>query len=122
MICGREGDLRPNLAVEIFEDATIKILGVVNCGQLWNSVATDNILLEEFLDGGGGYIGDGLHFDPLDEVFDSYDGEGVVSLCWREFANDIDVPPLQGPRWGDQLRKLCWRLGAMGKLLIGFIG
>jgi hypothetical protein len=32
MIYGHEGDLRPNLAVEIFEDATVKILGIINCG------------------------------------------------------------------------------------------
>jgi hypothetical protein len=91
------------LMVEILAHATIKILGVVNCDLLWNSIVIDGILSEEFLDGHRGYIGDGLCFNPLGEIFYCYNGEGVVSLWWHEFANDVDAPPLQGPRWGDQL-------------------
>jgi hypothetical protein len=86
--------------IDILEHATIKILSIVDCDLLWNSIATDDVLLEEFLDGHDCYVGDGLHLDPLGEVFYFHYGEGVVSLCWREFANDIDAPPLYGPGWG----------------------
>jgi hypothetical protein len=41
-----------------------------------------------------GYVGGWLRFDPLGKILYCYDGEGVVSLCYREFANDIDAPPL----------------------------
>jgi hypothetical protein len=66
---------------ETYEHATIKILGVVNCDLLWNSVATDDILPKEFLNRCRGYVGDVLHFNPLGEAFHRYDSEGVVSLC-----------------------------------------
>jgi hypothetical protein len=81
------------LMTEILEHATIKVLSVVNYDLLWNSIVTNDILLEEFLDGSRGYVGDELRFDPIGEIFYCYNGESVVSLCWREFANDIDAPP-----------------------------
>jgi hypothetical protein len=92
---------------EILEQAAVKVLSVIDYDLLWNSIVTDDVLPEEFLYVCGGYVGDGLCLDPLGEVFHCHNGEGVVSLCWREFANNIDAPPLQGPRWGDQLRRLC---------------
>jgi hypothetical protein len=36
--------------------------------------------------GCGGYVGNRIRFNPL--------GEAVIFLCWREFANDVDAPPL----------------------------
>jgi hypothetical protein len=96
VIYRREEDLHPNLVVEILVHATIEILGVVDCDLLWNFVATDGILPEEFLDGCGGYIGDGLRFNPLGEVFYHHDSKSVVSLCWCEFANDIDAHRYRG--------------------------
>jgi hypothetical protein len=76
-----EGDLRPDLVKEILEHATIKILGIINYDLLWNSIATDDVLPEEFFDGHRGYVGDRLHLNPLREVFDCHDGEGVIALC-----------------------------------------
>jgi hypothetical protein len=52
-----EGDLHPNPITEILEHGTIKILGIVDGYLLRDSVMIDDILLEIFLDGGGGYIG-----------------------------------------------------------------
>jgi hypothetical protein len=70
---------------------------------LWNSITIDDILLKEFLNGCEGYVGKGLCFNPLgDELHSDYE-ESVISLCWCKFADDIDVPPLQRPRWGNQL-------------------
>jgi hypothetical protein len=66
---------------EILEHVTIKILDVVDCDLMWNFVATDDVLPEEFLDGCGGYIGNRLHFNPLSELFHHYYGESVISLC-----------------------------------------
>jgi hypothetical protein len=102
-----EGDLRPDLMAEILKHGTIKIFGVVDRDLLWNSIATDDVLLEKFLDGGGGYVAKRLHFNPFGEVLHCDYSEGVVSLHWCKFANDVSAPALQGPRWSDQLGRLC---------------
>jgi hypothetical protein len=81
---------------EILEHGTIKILGIVNSYLLRDSVTTDDVLLEKFLDSGRGYIGYWLRFNPFGEVLDCNNDEGVVSLGWGEFAHDINAPPLQG--------------------------
>jgi hypothetical protein len=52
-----EGDLHPNLMTEILEHGIIEILGIVDGYLLRDSVMTDDVLPEKFLDGGGGYIG-----------------------------------------------------------------
>jgi hypothetical protein len=67
-----EGDLCPDLVTEILEHGTIEILGIVDGDLLRNSVAINDALPENILDG----------------------GEGVISLCWCRFAHDIDAPPL----------------------------
>jgi hypothetical protein len=94
VVYGCEGDLRSNLMAEILEHGTIKILGVVDCDLMWNSIATDDVLLEELLDGGRGYIGNRLHFNPFDKVLHCDYSESVVSLCRCKFTNDIDAPSL----------------------------
>jgi hypothetical protein len=38
--------------IEILEHGTIKILGIVDVDLLWNSIATDDVLPKELLDGG----------------------------------------------------------------------
>jgi hypothetical protein len=98
-----EGDLCPDLVIEILEHDTIKILGVVNSDLPRDSIATNDILPKKSLDGGGGYVGYRLLFNPFGEVFHCDDGKSVISLCWCNFAHDIDAPPLQGPGWGYQL-------------------
>jgi hypothetical protein len=55
------------------------------------------IFFKKIPDGGGGYIGYWLCFNPFGEVFDCDNGEGVVSVGWCEFAHDIDASLLQGP-------------------------
>jgi hypothetical protein len=94
MVYGHEGDFRLNLVAEILEHGTIKVFSVVDCDLLWNSIATDDVLPEEFLDGHRGNIGDGLCLDPLGEILHCHDGERVFSFCWSEIANDIDAPLL----------------------------
>jgi hypothetical protein len=92
-----KGDRHPDLMIEILEHSTIKILGIVNGDLLRNSVMTDYILPEKFLDGSRGYICYWFCFNLFGEVLDCNNGKGVVSLCWCKFARDIDAPPLQGP-------------------------
>jgi hypothetical protein len=41
-----------------------------------------DVLLEEFLNCCGAYIGEWLRFHPLCEVFDCYNGKGVITLHW----------------------------------------
>jgi hypothetical protein len=89
-----ERDLRPYPITEILEHAAIKIFSIVDCNLLRNSVTTDDVLPEIFLYSCWGYIGDGLRFNPLGEIFHRYNGEGVISLCGCEFVNDIDATPL----------------------------
>jgi hypothetical protein len=77
-----ESDLHFNLLVEIFEHCTVKVFCVINCDLSGNTVSTNNVPLEEPFDGGGAYICDTLCLNPLCEVFDCHDGEGVIVLCW----------------------------------------
>jgi hypothetical protein len=46
VVYGCNGDLHPNLMVEILEHGTIKILGVVDRDMLWNSIGLDDVLPE----------------------------------------------------------------------------
>jgi hypothetical protein len=92
-----KGDLRPDLMSEILEHGTIEILGIVDGDLLRNSVMTDGVMLEKFLDGGRGYICYWFRFNPFGEVLNCNNGEGVVSLCWCKFSHNIDGPPLPGP-------------------------
>jgi hypothetical protein len=89
-----KGDLHPDLMTEILEDSTIEILGIVDGDLLRNSVTTNDVLQEKFLDGGRGYICYWFHFIPFGEVLDCDNSEGVVSLCYCMFSHDIDAPPL----------------------------
>jgi hypothetical protein len=63
-----EGDLHPDLMTEILEHGTIEILGIVDGDMLRNSVTTDNVMLEKFLDGGGRYVCYWFRFNPFGEV------------------------------------------------------
>jgi hypothetical protein len=89
-----KGDLGPDLMTEIFEHSTIEIHGIVNGDLLRNSVMTDDVLLEKFMDGGGGYICYWFRFNPSSEVINWDNGKGVVVLRWCKFSHDIDAPPL----------------------------
>jgi hypothetical protein len=91
-----DGDLHPNLMAEILEHGTVKIIGVVNRDLLWNSISTDDVLPKEFLNGGGGYVGDKLRFNQFGEVLHYDYSESVVSLCWCKFTDNGDAPSLQG--------------------------
>jgi hypothetical protein len=71
-----------------------KVFGVVNNDLLWDSIATDNILLEKLFNSQGGYVGDWLRFNPFHEVFHCHNGKGVIALCWSKFADNVDAPPL----------------------------
>jgi hypothetical protein len=75
-----KGDLRPNLMADILKHGTIKVLGVVDSDLLWHSIATDYVLPEEFLVGGGGYVGSRPRFNPLGEVLHYDYSKSVISL------------------------------------------
>jgi hypothetical protein len=79
---------------EILEHGTIKILGVVNYDLLWNSVATDDVLPEEFLNGGRGYVGNRLRFDPHGEVLHYDYSKSVISLWWCKSTDNVNAPSL----------------------------
>jgi hypothetical protein len=117
-----KGYLRPDLVIEILRHGTIEILGIVDSDLLRDSVATDDVLPEKFLDGGGGYIRYRLRFNPFGEVLRCDNGEGVISLHFCKFVHDIDAPPPQGPAWSYQQRRLRESPTMMRKFLIGFAG
>jgi hypothetical protein len=96
VVYGCEGDLRPNPMAKIIEHSSIKILGIVDRDLLWNSVTIDDVLPEEFLNGGEGYVGNELRFNPLGEVLHCDYSKSVVSLCWCKFTNDDDAHRCRG--------------------------
>jgi hypothetical protein len=103
---------------EIIEHGTVKILGIVDCDLLWNSIATVDVLPKEFLNGGGGYVGNKLHFNTFGEVLHYDYSESVVSLCWCKFTNNIDAPSL--PRMGRSTAKAArepWSDGRISDML-----
>jgi hypothetical protein len=105
---------------EILEHGIVKIPCIVDGDLLWNSIMTDDVLPKEFLDGDGGYIGNGLRFNPFGEVLHCDDSESVVYLCWCKFIDYVNAPPLHGPRWSSQLQRLCGSFGVMGEFLTSF--
>jgi hypothetical protein len=67
VVCICEGDHCPDLVTEILVHGTIEILGIVDGDLLRYFITTDDVLLEKFLDGGGGYIGYRFCFNPFGE-------------------------------------------------------
>jgi hypothetical protein len=67
---------------EILEHVIIELLGIINSDLSRNAIATDYVLLEEFIDGRGAYICDELRLDPFRDLLDRYDSENVVALGW----------------------------------------
>jgi hypothetical protein len=65
---------------DILKHGTIKVLSVVDSDLLWHSIATDYVLPEEFLVGGGGYVGSRPRFNPLGEVLHYDYSKSVISL------------------------------------------
>jgi hypothetical protein len=113
MVYGCEDNLHSDLMAEVHEYVAVKVHGIVDHDLLWDVITADNVLPEEFFDSCGRYVGDRLRLNPFHEVLHCHNGEGVIALHWGEFADYVDAPMLQRPRWGDQLRRLCWGLGAM---------
>jgi hypothetical protein len=70
-----EGDLRPDLMTEILEHDTIKILDIVDGYLLRDSITTDDVLLEKFLNSCRGYIGYRLRFNPFGKVLNCNNGK-----------------------------------------------
>jgi hypothetical protein len=117
-----ERDLHPDLVTEIHEHDTIDILRIVDGDLLRNFVVIDDVLPEESLDDGRGYVGYRVRFNPFSEVFHCNDGKTVISLCWCKFTHDIDAPPLQAPGWGYQLRRMHGSPAAMREFWTSFAG
>jgi hypothetical protein len=67
---------------EVLEHIIVKVLSIVDHDLSWDVEATDNILPEEFFDGGGGYVGDGLRLNPFHEVLDCHNSKGIIAQCW----------------------------------------
>jgi hypothetical protein len=82
MIYRCEDDLHFDLVTEILEHCIIKILVVVDCDVSRDAITKDDILPKEFSDGCEAYVCDGLRFNPLCEILNGHDGEGVVATCW----------------------------------------
>jgi hypothetical protein len=111
-----EGDFCPNPMAEILEYDTVKILSVVNGDLLWNFIATDDVLPKEFLDGGRGYVGNGLRFNPFGEVLHCDDSKSVVSLCYCKFAHDVNAPTVARARMELSTAKAVWGPQSNGRI------
>jgi hypothetical protein len=77
-----ECDLCSDPLTEILEHCIIEVLHVVDRNVTGNTVATDDILLEELFDCCDAHACDRLHLDSLREVLNCHHGEGVVALHW----------------------------------------
>jgi hypothetical protein len=77
-----ECNLHSNLLTKILEHCTVKILCAVDRNLSGNTIVIDDILLEELFDCCGAYICERLCLDPLREVFDCNNDEGVIALRW----------------------------------------
>jgi hypothetical protein len=80
MVDRSEGDLRSNLMTEILEQVVIEFLGTINGDFLRDTIAADYVLLEKILDGCKAYVCDRLRLDPLCEIFNCDNNNGVVAL------------------------------------------
>jgi hypothetical protein len=56
MVYRCKGNLHSDLMAEILEHVIVEFLGVVDCDVSWDAIATGDILLENFLDGGRAYV------------------------------------------------------------------
>jgi hypothetical protein len=65
---------------EVLEHVVVKVLAILDCDLLWDTVTADNVLPEEFFDGCEDYVGDGFRFNPFHEVFHCDNHEGVIAL------------------------------------------
>jgi hypothetical protein len=101
VVYGCEGDLCSDLMAKILEQYAVEILGIINCDVLGNTITTDDILLEELFDSCGAYVCDRFCLNPLHEVLDCHDSEGVIVLCWGKLADYVNAPSLERLRWGD---------------------
>jgi hypothetical protein len=70
------------LIAEVLEHVIVELLDIVDGNFSRDTVAADDVLPEEFLDGCGAYVYDGFCINPLCKVLNYYDSEGVVALSW----------------------------------------
>jgi hypothetical protein len=82
MIYRWECHLRSDLLTKILKHCIVKVLCIVDCNVPGNTIAANDILPEELFDGCGAYVCDRLSLNPLYEVFDCHNGEGIIALCW----------------------------------------
>jgi hypothetical protein len=80
VIYGCEGDLHFNLPAKILEHVNVELFGVIDGNVSQGTVAIDDVLSEEFLDGCIDYVCDRLCLDPFCEVFHCYDSEAVIGM------------------------------------------
>jgi hypothetical protein len=81
VIYGCEGNLRSDLLTEILEHCTIKVFCIINYHLSRNTISANNVLLEKPFGGGGAYVRDRIRLNPLCELFNCHDSEGVIALC-----------------------------------------
>jgi hypothetical protein len=82
MVYKCEGNLCFDLIAEILEHSIVEILGVIDFDVSRDAIAADDILLEEFFDGCGAYVSDGLCLNPFHKVLSCHDIKGIVAMCW----------------------------------------
>jgi hypothetical protein len=73
----------------------------VDCFVSGYAVSAYDVLLEQFFDWRRAHIGEQLSFYLFWKLLHRYYYEGVIALCWGQLFDDVDAPPLQGPRWHD---------------------
>jgi hypothetical protein len=68
--------------VNVLEHVIVELIGIVNGDFSLDTIAADDVLLEESLASHGAYVCDRLRLDPLCKILNYYNGKGVVALRW----------------------------------------
>ena len=99
-----EHDFGSDALAKIFERLLVKLFAIVYRQLFRFPESVYDVLPENFLDCLGGYIYQGLSFDPFGEVFNSHHCVFVISSCCGQRAYKVHSPPLEGPSGGYQLQ------------------
>jgi hypothetical protein len=68
--------------VEVLIHVIVELFSAIDSEFSRDTVTTEDVLLEKFLDSHGAYVCDRLHLDPLCKILNWYNNEGVVALSW----------------------------------------
>jgi hypothetical protein len=86
--------LHPYLIAIFLEHDIVELFCIFNCDFSWSTKVIDDVLPEKLLDFHGDYVHDKLHLNLFGEVVHCYDGGGIITLSWGQWAYYVYAPSL----------------------------